>query len=1221
VAKEVKVKITAENQGLYNVIASSIAKLQQFAGAVAGLNNTKLDGLASSFKGVESAANGAASAAGKVGAAGASGMGKASGAAGSLLSGFTGLIAKAGVFLIVLNKIKDFLLGILKPGFDFTADMESNQLGIAGILQSMTLLNGKAVNFSDAMAISSDMMFKLQADAVRTSATADELVTAFRALVAPGIGAGMSLEQIRKLTVTGTVAVKAILPGRADLQRQMVQELRDLVQGGIQASSSTLASALNLTDADINRAKQSSQGLYSFLMERLQGFNDTAAAFPQTLSGKMDQLQEVWVRGSAVFTQEFATPIKEFLTWLTGLVGTVNAETGKIELNPALVATVKELRSAFDFLQETAKSLAPSFSWVSQTLSGGFKGLYQLIKDITLSISNLVAVAVKSAGELMKAFDNAVGPVFIKIQRLLLSISGLLPKATGYLAGLAGINTSAMPEDANVARRADAKASNSENIADNLTKKHEDQKKKLEASQAALKLAEDDIKTTAEQAKADIKAQQEQLDVRQSLGQIGAADYQKQKAGLGLQSAQVDVDKFAQLMAATQEADFEKPEKKTEAVKKWENDLETATKKLKPFQEAIGDVTGVMDGLSGGEGKTWVASVADNANTDGLQDNAKAALDAVAEYFHQLTGKTMTVSSGLRTWGGHVSGMKFDVVDDQVSTILEENKDGIRTKLIEYARSLGLIVADAYAGDEGPEAPGHLDFNAKDFKTSMLSKLRTISGGIYQKSGKALYDAYLALYQEYADVTGKLGAATGDISSTQKDKLADTYDQQIKKFKVNKMPDAAAAASQLKDYELMKLDISQAKQNLTYSLEDLSKAQGAIMIKVIDGQASISDVIKEYQDKFAAATNKDLATLQAKLEEAKNRGWSVTARDLKTQIDAISDSAGSFITGLISAIDAALQNKISLVNANRGYTSMQKADLSEEATRSAAAQKATLLRSEAERILQTDEKDRETKAAIYLEQARLLDITATYATTLDKVNIAGKQAFEDGLLTFLSTGIAQCKTLADAFLNFAATVINAIQRVYAEALTKNIMKALGMYDTTSLSSDSSTADSGLALTKKIMALSYSGGGATGGDIDSGLVKGPGTDTSDSILAFSSSLGKLFHVSNGEYIIRGAAVRKWGLSALNALNAGFMPRSFIPAFADGGSLLDSSTTSNIQGPSELAAKLSSGDLNLKIANITDPDQAAQFMQSRDGEKVLFNYMKNNAGTIKKILKMG
>ncbi len=86
-------------------------------------------------------------------------------------------------------------------------------------------------------------------------------------------------------------------------------------------------------------------------------------------------------------------------------------------------------------------------------------------------------------------------------------------------------------------------------------------------------------------------------------------------------------------------------------------------------------------------------------------------------------------------------------------------------------------------------------------------------------------------------------------------------------------------------------------------------------------------------------------------------------------------------------------------------------------------------------------------------------------------------------------------------------------------------------------------------TKLFNELSAAGGSSgsfqtlSGGGADSiqqlaggGPVRGPGSGTSDSILA---------RLSNGEFVMKARAVRKWGIGALNRLNRG------LPAFASGG----------------------------------------------------------------------
>ncbi|MFD4912859.1 phage tail tape measure protein [Streptomyces virginiae] len=73
---------------------------------------------------------------------------------------------------------------------------------------------------------------------------------------------------------------------------------------------------------------------------------------------------------------------------------------------------------------------------------------------------------------------------------------------------------------------------------------------------------------------------------------------------------------------------------------------------------------------------------------------------------------------------------------------------------------------------------------------------------------------------------------------------------------------------------------------------------------------------------------------------------------------------------------------------------------------------------------------------------------------------------------------------------------------------------------------------------------YAGGGAIRGYPTGGAVRGPGSGTSDSILA---------RVSNGEYVVKAASVRKYGVAMLDQLNSGRAPAGYTarPAGRIGG----------------------------------------------------------------------
>lgn len=245
----------------------------------------------------------------------------AAGQAAGLVTALTGLYGLA-----------DMSAELIKRPFEFAKGMETNSLGIAGILQSMTELNGKQLEWNQAMSISQGILHDLNDAALRTAATSEDLVEAFRALLGPGLAAGMDIDQLKEFTTVGVNAVKSLgLP-----RNQIVQELRDLVQGGIRPQSSTLAVALGLTDADIAAAKASSEGLFDFLMKRMKGFERSSLETPKTMAGLMDQISEGYTRSAATGTEELYNYYKETL----GEVANLFLDQKSFELNPDAVSSM-----------------------------------------------------------------------------------------------------------------------------------------------------------------------------------------------------------------------------------------------------------------------------------------------------------------------------------------------------------------------------------------------------------------------------------------------------------------------------------------------------------------------------------------------------------------------------------------------------------------------------------------------------------------------------------------------------------------------------------------------------------------------------------------------------------------------------------------------------------------------------------------------------------------
>lgn len=207
------------------------------------------------------------------------------------LSGyFSNLAASMAKYAISINAFRTMasvLHNTVASGWEYNSMLESNRIGIAGILSSVTTLNGRQLQWNQALSASSKIMSTLREQALMASLNTADLVDTFRGLLGPGIGAGLKIDEIAKFATVGSKAVMDMgLPST-----QYLQELRSILSGNIRPASSTLATALGITNQDIKKAKQSSDGLFKFLMERLEGFEAANEATAKTWKGTLARLQ------------------------------------------------------------------------------------------------------------------------------------------------------------------------------------------------------------------------------------------------------------------------------------------------------------------------------------------------------------------------------------------------------------------------------------------------------------------------------------------------------------------------------------------------------------------------------------------------------------------------------------------------------------------------------------------------------------------------------------------------------------------------------------------------------------------------------------------------------------------------------------------------------------------------------------------------------------------
>lgn len=133
--------------------------------------------------------------------------------------------------------------------------------------------------------------------------------------------------------------------------------------------------------------------------------------------------------------------------------------------------------------------------------------------------------------------------------------------------------------------------------------------------------------------------------------------------------------------------------------------------------------------------------------------------------------------------------------------------------------------------------------------------------------------------------------------------------------------------------------------------------------------------------------------------------------------------------------------------------------------------------------------------------------------------------------------------------------------------------------------------------------------------DGGLVRGPGTGTSDSIPA---------NLSNGEYVVNAAATAR-NLGMLEAMNNGRDPMRF----ANGGLIAQNDNQSDgANGRPITRTKETAGaapargapqivmvdgkapELKVRIVNISDKKEMAEYLATSEGEQVLVNFVNSN-----------
>ena len=214
------------------------------------------------------------------------------------------------------SAIEDY---IIKPGLEAANAMQMMRNGIAGAMSSIGLLNNQPLQFGEALNMADGIVKQLAVDAIKTGTSLEAITNTFRAIIEPGLQAGMNISQIEEMANLFTTIGKELQLNSLTIAR----DTRDIFNG--MANRTVMAKQLGITDQEIQAVKAKGEDLYAWLENRLAGFVASNRENIATLGGAFDSLKSTWeLTLASVFDSDAVKqPVIEFMKWIGSQIATV----------------------------------------------------------------------------------------------------------------------------------------------------------------------------------------------------------------------------------------------------------------------------------------------------------------------------------------------------------------------------------------------------------------------------------------------------------------------------------------------------------------------------------------------------------------------------------------------------------------------------------------------------------------------------------------------------------------------------------------------------------------------------------------------------------------------------------------------------------------------------------------------------------------------------------
>ena len=989
----------------------------------------------------------------------------------------------------------------IEEGLEFNKIIETANLGIASLITAQTKMtdsSGKSVEGIDklrvAQALATVQIQKLRIAGLQTAATTEQLSIAFQQAVGVGLRWGLTLDQIRTITIQVSQAAL----GLGVPLNQLNEEIRSLLTGTITPRNTRIATALGITNQMIRQAQQAGT-LFEVVTKRLEAFTIAGEATQKTFVGILSNLREALqnlagdavkplfddlkIIGQATLEEIFDMKHARISDKFSGILDVARSVFGELGgmLADAIGVAVQGAEALNGWLKENQLQLTAI--WESVKLIGAEVG--SILHDVIALIVPLGEATVQAG--LLSTILNGVGLVVAAIHVAFQAVVSLLGDIgatilTGVITPMIGwLRISARIVrifDEDMAQAIDNSATAGEEFLKDITKGVADYTTSLLHGEDALTKFINKMVDGQDKAQRTAIAQQELNDTLRDV--VTSEENQTDVLDKRLRAGTIKQKDYAD---AVNKIQIESVQRQIAAQQKYFNFLDSSDDRDRRHTLSIIK-----------ELKNREAALKKNVTLKSIAEPAPADDSAVK-----------------REQAANI------LIKEALQERLKDLKIMLDNQAVSYEEYYnGIVQANLEALDKQIEAQKQLltkttDLGAREKIKAQILAFENEKNQIIEDNDEKRRQAEIKLGEEITAIHVQVLKDEGRLSEARALEIGDKFKKLIAQLKKEGRPEDVSLVERLLGIETAKTRLDELMRHANEVQQTLSTRLNAISAEqeanAINEREARDEIVKAYR-----AAEVELQKLIPEMRQMAAATGDPTAID---NVEQLNTKLLQMSTTVKRIADDFFKLKATLKDASTSaiadiFTNLPGLPFQDRTQINALKDQLGGAQKELARLL----KGPQTAEA----QTRITQLREEIA----KVTVE------------LHDSEDEIKTWRDVLVDAARSIVSALQRVVSEMLaTLIIQKAMTFLG------------------------GFSGGGSvnatmSGGDLSGrvpvasgGFIRGPGTATSDSIPAW---------LSDGEFVVRSAAVKSVGVDLLQEINAqgNTSPRlRRRRGFADGG----------------------------------------------------------------------